>query len=64
MKTDTDKLVNEIDALIDELNIMRERLLSDEADKANEYIDGIVTGSEELRGNMERHALFSLLHNK
>lgn len=45
-------LINDIDGLIGELNIVRNHVLNNDFQTANEYTDGIVTGSEELRDKL------------
>lgn len=48
-------LIEHIDSLIGELNIVRNHVLNNDLQTASEYIDAIVTGSEELRDKIEEN---------
>lgn len=48
-------LINDIDCLIEEVNIVKNHVLSDDFETASQYTDGIVTGSEELRDTVAEY---------
>ena len=50
-----ESLIEHIDGLIGELNIVRNHVLNNDLQTANEYTDAIVTGSEELRDKIEEN---------
>lgn len=50
-----ESLIEYIDSLISELNIVRNHVLNNDLQTASEYIDGIVTGSEELRDKIDEN---------
>lgn len=49
-------LINDIDALIGELTIVKNHVLNNDLETAGQYTDGIMTASEELRDKVTEYS--------